>query len=67
VDMSAIDPEYMSSLFLELPGIDPNDPDVQVRRWLGMGFRFILFSFIFVTLYVHSVMCGWFCLFGLIC
>lgn len=29
VDMSAIDPEYMSSLFLELPGIDPNDPEVQ--------------------------------------
>jgi len=29
VDMSAVDPEYMSSLFLELPGIDPNDPEVQ--------------------------------------
>jgi len=29
VDMSSIDPEYMSSLFLELPGIDPNDPEVQ--------------------------------------
>jgi hypothetical protein len=28
--MSAVDPEYMSSLFLELPGIDPNDPEVQV-------------------------------------
>jgi 26S proteasome regulatory subunit N10 len=29
VDMSSVDPEYMSSLFLELPGIDPNDPEVQ--------------------------------------
>lgn len=28
--MSSVDPEYMSSLFLELPGIDPNDPEVQV-------------------------------------
>jgi len=28
VDMSSVDPEYMSSLFLELPGIDPNDPEV---------------------------------------
>jgi len=29
VDMSSVDPEYMSSLFLDLPGIDPNDPEVQ--------------------------------------
>jgi 26S proteasome regulatory subunit N10 len=29
VDMSSVDPEYMSSLFLELPGIDRNDPEVQ--------------------------------------
>jgi len=28
-DMTAVDPEYMSSLLLELPGIDPNDPEVQ--------------------------------------
>jgi 26S proteasome regulatory subunit N10 len=28
-DMTAVDPEYMTSLLLELPGIDPNDPEVQ--------------------------------------
>jgi len=29
VDMTAVDPAYMSSLLMGLPGIDPNDPDVQ--------------------------------------
>jgi len=28
-DMGTVDPNYMSSVFLELPGIDPNDPEVQ--------------------------------------
>jgi len=29
LDVSKVDPDFMSSLLLELPGIDPNDPDVQ--------------------------------------
>jgi 26S proteasome regulatory subunit N10 len=28
VDMSDVDPEFMSSVFLQLPGIDPTDPEV---------------------------------------